>query len=111
MSEGRMWKDQYTAEQIALVLMQDALGFEYYMQEVFRLYDIGPDADSRMRKPPEWVNRGGRLHEWCQKRIYALGLDVWEQETFGDQLILDDFHPVARQVASAPGPAGGKVAF
>jgi hypothetical protein len=105
-----MWIDQYTPEQIALVLMQGALGFEYYMQEEFRLYDLGPD-DSRMLKPPEWVNHGKRLHEWCQERIYVLGLGVWEQETFGDQLILDDFHPVARPLAIAPGPEGGKVAF
>ena len=106
-----MWKDQYTAEQIALVLMQGALGFEYYMQEEFRLYDLGPDDASRMSKPPEWVNHADRLREWCQERIYALGLGVWEQETFGDQLILDDFRPVAQQLASAPGPESGKVAF
>jgi hypothetical protein len=105
-----MWKDEYTAEQIALVLMQDALGFEYYLQEEFRLYDLGPGG-SRRRKPPEWVNHGERLGEWCQERIDALGLGVWEQETFGDQLILDDLHPVARLVASAPGPVGGKGAF
>ena len=105
-----MWIDQYMPEHIALVLVQDALGFGYYMEEEFRLYDLGPD-DSRMLKPPEWLNHGERLHEWCQVRIYALGLGVWEQETFGDQLILNDFRPVAHQVASAPGPAGGKVAF
>jgi len=51
------------------------------------------------------------LHDCCQERIYALGLGVWEQETFGDQLILDDFRPVAQQLASAPGPESGMVAF
>jgi len=50
-----MWKDQYTAEQIALVLMQGALGFEHYMQEVFRLYDLAPDDDSRQSKAPDWA--------------------------------------------------------
>jgi hypothetical protein len=111
MSEGRMQKDQYTAEQIALILMQGALGFEYYMREEFGLYDLGPDDDSRMSKPLEWVNHGERLYDCCQERIYALGLGQWEQGTFGDQLILDDFRPVAQQLASAPGPESGKVAF
>ena len=66
-----MWKDQCTAEQIALVLMEGALGFEYYMQEEFRLYDLGPDDASPMSKPPEWVNHADRLREWCQERICA----------------------------------------
>ena len=102
--------DQYTPEQIAIILIEAQLGFEYYMQDVFRLYDLGPD-DSRRLQPPRWVSHGERLDEWCQERIRSLGLGVWEQQTFGDQLILQDFHPVARQVASAPGPEGGKVAF
>jgi len=104
-----MPKDQYTAEQVAVVLLQAAISLEYYMQEEFNLYDVGPG--SRSPAVPTWVKHGYRLSEWCQERVYELGLGVWEQETFTDELMLDDFRPVVQQVASAAGPGRGKVAF
>ncbi len=102
-----MWKEKYTAEQIALVLTQATLGLEYFMQEEFCLYDVGPSCAPP--RSPEWLSHCE--DDWFQKRIYELGMGCWEQEFFGDQLFLEDFRPVLKRVASSSGPRRGKVAF
>jgi hypothetical protein len=100
-----MSQQNYSLQKVAVALLNAALSLEYYMLETYDVYDDEQD------KKLDWRNSLADLLDWSLEESYKLRIDVHDLEAWGDELLFQDFKPIAEEVIEKSTLTGGKIAF
>lgn len=87
-----MEKQSYSLLQVSTAFLNFALSLEYHMSDEFGLYE-NKDINSII-----WRESLSHLLEWSLDKSFDLGLRAYELETWGDNLLLDDFKPIVEKL-------------
>jgi len=100
-----MAQQSFSLHQVSIALLNAALSLEYYMNDEFSLYE--DEKSSAL----DWTDSLSYLLEWSTEQAFDLGVPIYELETWGDALILEDFKPSAKILSEKNQIRGGKLAF